>query len=121
MSTAIFNGPRTPDLLDWNIANLLDVQASRHGDSLAVVSRHQNARQTYSDLRDRVRRLALCLVQNGVVPGQRLVLLAGNCTESVEIFLATAAIGAISVLMAPTLSNNEFIDAVQSVGKFKAK
>lgn len=114
---SIFEGPREPALLDFSVADLLDVQSTRHGDRIAIVSLHQNARRTYSGLRDRVQTLASRLLQNNIKPGDRIVLLAGNCIEFVEIFLAVAAVGAISVLVAPTLAVDEVQDAVKSVGR----
>lgn len=114
---AISHGPQEPPLLDWNTAGLLDFQSISYGEEVAVVSLHQNERLTYSELRNRIRKLAGRLLQNGTKPGDRIVLLAGNSIEFVVIFLATAAIGAISVITTTTSSADEFREAVNAVGK----
>lgn len=114
---AIFDGPKEPALLNWNAANLLDAQSLQYGDRIAVTSLHQDVSLSYNQLRQRVRRLAARLLENGTKPGDRVVLLAGNCIEFIEIFFATAAIGAISVLVTNTFSVDEFLEALKHVGE----
>lgn len=96
---------------------MLDAQARRHGDRLAISALHQGAKYTYSTLRERVRERASQLLNSGVRSGDRIILLAGNCVEYVDVFLAVAAVGAISVLIAPGLALSEVQNAVQSVGE----
>lgn len=114
---AIFDGPKEPGLLDWNMADLLDHQAACHGESIAVASLHQSIRRTYGQLRNSVQKLAVRLLESGIRPGGRIVVLAGNCIEFIEIFFAAAAIGAICVIVTPNFSVEEFQDAVNTVGE----
>ena len=51
----------------------------------------------YGELNGRVNRLAHFMLENGVVRGERVALLARNCIPFVEIELASAKIGAIAV------------------------
>ncbi|KAK7914021.1 hypothetical protein PG985_011724 [Apiospora marii] len=112
---AVFEGPREPVLLDLSVASLLDIQSERRGGEMAVAALHQNVRWTFRDLRNRARLIASRLFGKGIQPGDRIVLFAGNCIEFVEIFLAVASLGAIAVLVAPTLAVHEVQDAVMSV------
>ena len=52
---------------------------------------------SYSELNGRVNRLAHFMLENGIVRGERVALLARNCIPFVEIELASAKIGAIAV------------------------
>lgn len=114
--SSTFHGPQDQALLDWNAANLLDSQADRYGDSVATISVYQNKQWTYCELRDSVRKLASRLISLGVNPGDRVILLAGNGLEFIQVVLAVAAIGAITVIVNPTFSVDEVEYAINTVG-----
>ena len=54
---------------------------------------------TYGELNDRVNRLSQLMLARGIERGDRVALLARNCLEFVEVELACAKIGAITVLL----------------------
>ncbi|KAI1112053.1 putative amp dependent CoA ligase [Nemania sp. NC0429] len=115
LTQSYVRGPSEPKLLDWNIAQLLDIQSQQYGARVALVSLHQNVRLTYSDLRLSVREIALRLVEHGISPGDRIAILAGNCVEFVQILFATMAIGAIAVLLPLVSNSDELVKSVTSV------
>ncbi|KAI5919320.1 putative amp dependent CoA ligase [Camillea tinctor] len=112
---AIFQGPKDPALLNWNTANLLDNNANLFGELSAISSLHQGVKWTYTDLQSKSKELAARLVQNGIRPGDRIFLLAGNSVEFIQIFFATTAIGAIVSLGNPIFSAVEFGEAIEAV------
>ncbi|KAL2138860.1 hypothetical protein VTI28DRAFT_6098 [Corynascus sepedonium] len=114
-TAAIFEGAREPALLEWNFANLLDAQAERYGENVAISSLHQGQRWTYAQVRAEVRKLASRLVDIGIKPGDRIILLAGNGIEFIQVFFAAAAIGAVAVLAGRTFSVAEFQDTVTAL------
>ena len=72
-----------------NLFALLDQTASRFGDRGALYLGEQQ-RNTWSDLRDRVLRLATSIGQLGP-PGARVAVASENCPEIVELMFATWA------------------------------
>ncbi|KAK5996779.1 Acyl-CoA ligase sidI [Cladobotryum mycophilum] len=109
---AIFEGAKVPNLVDWNIARLLELQAERHGDRVAIASLHQGIGWTFSDVLNNVKKLAARLIDTGIKPGDRVMVLAGNTLEFIQVFFASAAIGAIAVIINPTFSASEVQDAI---------
>jgi len=67
-----------------------------HGDRLAMVSGSE--RVTYSELRERVARLALHLLGLGVVPLDRWVVQLPNIPEFVYLYFALERLGAIPIM-----------------------
>ena len=64
---------------------------------LALVDEWRDLEITYSDLEDRVRRLAVWLNENGVERGERVAFLSQNTTDIFEALFACAKLGAILV------------------------
>lgn len=82
----MMNAPYSRTLFD-----LLNEQAERHRDHVAVIS--GGSKYSYADLLDRARRIAGGLSGLGLKRGDRLGLLINNRIEWVELFFAAAAIG----------------------------
>lgn len=83
-----------------NLASLID---GHPDDALALISRGRPT--TYGALRQQVAAMRGALRAEGVVPGDRVVLLCGNSRYFVVSYLATIGIGAIAVplnLTSPT-------------------
>ena len=78
-----------------NTAEFLTISAAIVPDRDATVG--ANGRFTYAELQSRVNRLANGLQGLGVSKGQNLGVMAVNSTEFVEIYYATAAVGATFV------------------------
>ena len=67
----------------------------------ALVVRHQNARLTYRELKERVEETARGLVGLGLEPGERIGVWASSCVEWVLLFLACARTGMVQVNVNP--------------------
>ena len=63
----------------------------------AEAFRYRSRSTTWRELDDRIHRLASALARRGVGRGDRVMLLALNCTEFVETVLATGLLGALAV------------------------
>ncbi len=57
----------------------------------------ENSRYSYGEVAERVNRLANALLDMGVQKGDRVAILQVNCNQFVEVYFATAKIGAIFV------------------------
>src|SRR5262245_46952172 len=90
--------------------------ASRYPENEALVSRHQNLRYTYRQLRDEVDRCARALMAVGVDKGQRVGIWAPNCAEWTITQFATAKLGAILVNINPSYRLNELQYALRQSG-----
>ena len=104
-------------LTSLNIAQLLDKQQEQFPDKTAVISKWQGASLTYKTLKKSVREIASNLLRRGVRPQDRVVVLAGNTIEYVQLFLAVSAIGAIFTIINPTFTQDEILPAIEFVGK----
>jgi 2,3-dihydroxybenzoate-AMP ligase len=69
---------------------------TRHGDRVAMVSGQE--RVTYSELSERVDRLALQLLEMGVAPLDRWVVQLPNIPEFVYLYFALERVGAIPIM-----------------------
>lgn len=76
-----------------NISELLGVSSAICPDRTAII--FEDKHHTFSQLQERVNRLANALAKLGVKKGDRVALLQVNCNECVEACLATAKLGAI--------------------------
>ena len=85
--------------LNLTYGDLLDRAAAQNPDGMAVID--ESTRLTYRELKDRVDRFALALVELGVKPHDRIVLQMPNRREFVVAFYAMHRIGAIPVLAIP--------------------
>ena len=78
-----------------NIARRVADHAARAPEHEAVVDAER--RLSYGALEDRVRRAAALLRARGVAPGDRIGLMLGNRSATLELVLAAARIGAIAM------------------------
>ena len=85
--------------LNLTYGDLLERAAADHPDVTAVVDDH--GRLNYRELKDRVDRFALALLDLGVRPHDRIVLQLPNRHEFVVAFYAMHRMGAIPVLAIP--------------------
>ena len=70
---------------------------------------------TYAELNQRVNRLANALRQFGIRRGQRIALLARNCSQYLEVELAAAKLGVITAALNWRLAEQELRHCVQLV------
>jgi len=93
-------GPQRP-LFEGTIFDALQQTTERHPNHTALISRHQNARLTFSALFERVERTARGLAGLGLRKDDRVGVWATNCVEWVLLQLAATRIGAVVVNVNP--------------------
>ena len=99
-------GPAT-QLLELTIGQQLRATAARCGSRLALVSRHQNARFTWSELDRLTSEWAAGLLAQGLAPGDRVGVWSANCVEWVVLQLACARAGIVLVNVNPAYRSHE--------------
>ena len=77
------------------IHHFLERSATRFPDKTALI--HGDVRATYSEINNRANNLALNLIENGLTPGDRVVLLMENCLEYVVSYYGILKTGAVAV------------------------
>jgi len=110
------HGLDTVPLRYETIGRLFDLAAERWGDRDALIVRHQNVRWTYSQLKERVDRLAAAFLSLGFEPGERIGIWAPNCAEWTLTQLASAKAGLILVNLNPAYRLTELEYALNKVG-----
>jgi len=78
-----------------NTAEFLNIATAICPEKMAIVFEGKN--YTFSQLKERVNRLACGLSRLGVKKGDRVAMLQVNCNQCVEAYFAVAALGAIYV------------------------
>ncbi|RAQ49584.1 AMP dependent CoA ligase [Aspergillus flavus] len=111
----IVHGPTEPPLQELTTAELLQQQYDRYPEKVAVVSRWQKTTLTYRSLFDSSREIAQALVAHGVRPTDRVVVLAGNSIEYVELLFAVGGIGSVFTIMNPTFTAEEVLATVDFI------
>ncbi|KAL4863379.1 hypothetical protein BDV12DRAFT_189728 [Aspergillus spectabilis] len=109
---ALFYGPNKPELWRKTIASLIDEQENRFGDRTAIVVPWQSVQLTYRQLAERSRLLAKAMLDMGLKHGDCVGIMAGNCYQYIEIFLAGGRIGCPVVVLNNTYTAKELVNAV---------
>jgi fatty-acyl-CoA synthase len=110
------HGASTQPLIGQTIGAVFDATCLAHPDRLALISRHQDIRWTYAQLKDRVDAFAAGLIALGLEPGDRVGVWAPNCAEWVITQFATAKAGLILVNINPAYRLSEADYAINKVG-----
>ena len=116
MQLSYSKGVTEPPLLEYTIGEALDQAATKWPNGLALVSRHQNIRWSWTELNAEVDRIACGLLANDVVKGDRVGIWAPNCAEWTLTQFATAKIGAVLVTINPAYRLSEVEYALNKVG-----
>src|SRR5262249_39054220 len=95
------HGTSDVPLIGTTIGDLFDRVVEQRGDHTALISRHQDRRYMYRQLRDEVDAFARGLMRLGVAKGDRLGIWSPNHAEWIVTQFATAKIGAILVNVNP--------------------
>ena len=103
-------------LIEETIGAFFDSQAARHAETPALISRHQDIRLTWAELREKVDALACGLLRLGLERGDRVGIWAPNCAEWVFTQFATAKAGLILVNINPAYRRSEIEYALNKVG-----
>ncbi|CAK1360233.1 putative acyl-CoA synthetase [Cercospora beticola] len=109
---SILNGPTDQPLWTITLGSLIDFQARAHGDRTALVVPWQNVRRSYNDLATRSKIIAKALLQSGLRYGDCIGIMAGNCSEYIEVFLGAARIGVTSVVLNSNYTPTELCNAI---------
>ena len=110
------NGASDKPLLGLTIGACFDATAASHPDRPALISRHQEIRWTYGELKLRVDAFAAGLLALGLEPGDRVGIWAPNCAEWTVTQFATARAGLILVNINPAYRLTEAEYALNKVG-----
>ena len=103
-------------LIEYTIGQTFDRICEAHADTMALISRHQDIRLTYADLRRKVDALACGLHRLGLRKGDRVGIWAPNCAEWALTQYATAKLGLILVNVNPAYRLSEVEYALNKVG-----
>lgn len=79
------------------MGQLLQDTAEKHGETLGLISCHQNKRLTFTQLYEESNRFAAGLRRIGLNYGDRVAIWAPNCVEWYISFMACARAGLITV------------------------
>jgi fatty-acyl-CoA synthase len=109
-------GASKPPLVEQTIGRALTDAAARYGERDAIVSVHQGARVTYSELNAQAEAIGAGLLSLGLEPGDRVGIWAPNCVEWTLVQFATAKAGLILVNINPAYRLFELEYALKKVG-----
>lgn len=116
MTTSYAKGETGTPLIEHVIGTALEQAARQWPGHLALVSRHQNIRWTWTELNAEVDRIACGFLNLGVRKGDRVGIWSPNCAEWAVTQFATAKIGAILVTINPAYRLSEVEYALNKVG-----
>ena len=103
-------------LIEQTLGAFFDDACAMHAGSEALVSRHQNDRLTYAELKRRVDALACSLIRLGLEKGDRVAIWSQNNVEWLLTQHATAKAGLVLVNINPAYRRAELEYAVNKVG-----
>ena len=110
------SGSSQEPLIGSTIGDLFDRVVEQVPDNEALVSRHQNLRYTYRELKEEVNRFARGLMALGVQRGDRVGIWSPNCAEWVVTQFATPKVGCILVNINPAYRTSELEYALKQSG-----
>jgi fatty-acyl-CoA synthase len=109
-------GTSSTPLIGETIGAHFDRIAALHGERDALVSRHQEIRWTWRELRERVDKLAVSLRRLGLAKGDRIGIWAPNCAEWTLTQFAAAKAGLVLVTINPAYRRSELAYVLEKVG-----
>jgi len=103
-------------LIEQTIGAFFDAACGKYARHEALVSRHQNDRLTYAELRRRVDEVACSLMRLGLEKGDRVAIWSQNNVEWLVTQHATAKAGLVLVNINPAYRRAELEYAINKVG-----
>lgn len=82
-------------MLHQNFAYILEKKAMLHPGDIAIVEGHSGRAYTYEELSVRACKLANALKEAGIKRGNRVSCLTSNTVEYIDLFMASARLGAV--------------------------
>ena len=116
LAVSYASGPSDKPLLGSTIGKFFDYAAGRYAEREAVVSIHQQVRFTYSQLAERVNKLAKALISAGFQKGDRIGIWSPNNVQWLIIQYATAKAGLILVTINPAYRSHELAYVLRQSG-----
>jgi fatty-acyl-CoA synthase len=103
-------------LVGLTVGQVLDAAAQRWADGEALVVPHQNVRWSWRELAERARACGAGLLALGLTPGDRIGIVAPNCSEWIVAQFATAHAGLVLVNINPAYRLPELEYALRKTG-----
>ena len=116
LAVSYASGPSDKPLLGSTIGKFFDYAAGRYAEREAVVSIHQQVRFTYSELAERVNKLAKAFISAGFQKGDRIGIWSPNNVQWLIIQYATAKAGLILVTINPAYRSHELAYVLRQSG-----
>ena len=116
LAVSYASGPSDKPLLGSTIGKFFDYAAGRFAEREAVVSIHQQVRFTYSELAERVNKLAKAFISAGFQKGDRIGIWSPNNVQWLIIQYATAKAGLILVTINPAYRSHELAYVLRQSG-----
>lgn len=113
---SVVQGSTDVPLIESTIGAFFDGACREHAAETALISRHQNIRFTYAELREKVDALACGLSRLGLAKGDRVAIWSQNNAEWALTQFATAKAGLILVNINPAYRLSEVDYALNKVG-----
>lgn len=114
---SLLHGPADPPLVDLTLGELLELQTYQHGTRECLTIPWTGTRWTYNDLNQQSLLLAQAMLDMGIISGDRVGIMAGNCEQYAAVFFAATRIGAILVILNNTYTPTEAMYALKFSGK----
>lgn len=115
-SPSYVHGASEKTLIGQTIGRYFDEACARHAEREALVVRHQNARLTYAQLKQKVDALACGLMRLGLQRGERIGIWSQNRLEWALTQFASAKAGLVLVNINPAYRRSELEYALNKVG-----
>ena len=116
LAVSYASGPSDKPLLGSTIGKFFDYAAGRYAEREAVVSIHQQVRFTYSELAERVNKLAKAFISAGFQKGDRIGIWSPNNLQWLITQYATAKAGLILVTINPAYRSHELAYVLRQSG-----
>ena len=116
LAVSYASGPSDKPLLGSTIGKFFDYAAGRYAEREAVVSIHQHVRFTYSELAERVNKLAKAFISAGFQKGDRIGIWSPNNVQWLITQYATAKAGLILVTINPAYRSHELAYVLRQSG-----
>ena len=116
LSVSYASGSSDKPLLGSTIGKFFDYAAGRYAEREAVVSIHQQVRFTYTQLAERVNKLAKAFISAGFQKGDRIGIWSPNNVQWLITQYATAKAGLILVTINPAYRSHELAYVLRQSG-----